>query len=72
MKRWAEWFREKIRVGDDESKLRSTFAELEHAELRVGGASESDVEGYEAADPSYMAVGASLRYWKKYHPEAVA
>jgi glyoxylase-like metal-dependent hydrolase (beta-lactamase superfamily II) len=72
VKRWAEWFREKIRAGDDESKLRSTFAELEHAELRVGGASESDVEGYEAADPSYMAVGASLRYWKKYHPEAVA
>lgn len=72
VKRWAEWFREKIRAGDDESKLRSTFAELEHTELRVGGASESDVEGYEAADPSYMAVGASLRYWKKYHPEAVA
>src|SRR5467141_349099 len=37
VKRWAEWFREKIRARDDESKLRSTFAELEHAELRVGG-----------------------------------
>lgn len=72
VKRWAEWFREKIRAGDGESKLRSTFAELEHAELRAGGASESEVEGYEAADPSYMAVSASLRYWKKYHPEAVA
>jgi glyoxylase-like metal-dependent hydrolase (beta-lactamase superfamily II) len=72
VKRWAEWFRKKIRAGDGESKLRSTFAELEHAELRAGGASESEVEGYEAADPSYMAVSASLRYWKKYHPEAVA
>src|SRR6266446_1932218 len=31
--RWSEWFRERIRAGDDESKLRPTFAELEHAEL---------------------------------------
>ena len=71
VKRWAEWFREKIRAGEDEAKLRSAFADLEHAELRLGGASESDVKGYEAADPSYMAVSGSLRYWKKYHPEAV-
>jgi len=67
--RWAEWFREKIRAGDDEAKLISTFAELEHAELRNAGASQSEIEGYEAADPSYMAVGAAIRYWKKYHPE---
>jgi glyoxylase-like metal-dependent hydrolase (beta-lactamase superfamily II) len=69
--RWSEWFREKIRAGEDERKLKSTFAELEHAELRAGGASDADVQGYEAADPSYMAVGAALRYWKKYHPEAI-
>ena len=69
--RWAEWFREKIRAGDDEPKLRSTFAELEHSELRNGGASQNEVDGYEAADPSYMAVGAATRYWKKYHPEAI-
>jgi glyoxylase-like metal-dependent hydrolase (beta-lactamase superfamily II) len=69
--RWAEWFREKIRAGAHESTLRSTFPEIEHAELRDGGASQSDIDGYEAADPSYMAVGAAIRYWKKYHPEAV-
>jgi hypothetical protein len=69
--RWSEWFRERIRAGEDESKLRATFAELEHADLREGGASEGEIAGYEAADPSYMAVGAATRYWKKYHPEAV-
>jgi len=69
--RWAEWFREKIRAGDDEAKLRSTFAELEHAELRNAGASQIEIEGYEAADPSYMAVGAAIRYWKKYHAEKI-
>jgi glyoxylase-like metal-dependent hydrolase (beta-lactamase superfamily II) len=69
--RWAEWFRERIRAGDDESKLRSTFAELEHADLRKAGATQEDIDGYEAADPSYMAVGAAVRYWKKYHPEGL-
>jgi len=69
--RWSEWFRDRIRAGDNESKLRSTFAELEHTDLRQGGASQDEIDGYEAADPSYMAVGAALRYWKKFHPEAV-
>jgi glyoxylase-like metal-dependent hydrolase (beta-lactamase superfamily II) len=67
--RWSEWFREEIHLGNDELKLKPAFAEFEHAELRAGGASEEDVQGYEAADPSYMAVGAALRYWHKYHPE---
>ena len=69
--RWSEWFRERIRAGDDESKLRSTFAELEHADLRKGGATQNDIDGYEAADPSYMAAGAAIRYWKKYHAEGL-
>ena len=69
--RWSEWFRNRIRAGEDESSLRSTFAELEHAELRRGGASQAEVDGYEAADPSYMAVGAAIRYWKKFHPETL-
>ncbi len=69
--RWAEWFREKIRAGMDELQLKAEFAAVEHAELRAGAASEEDIEGYEAADPSYMAVGAAVRYWTKYHPEAL-
>ncbi|MBV9618673.1 MAG: MBL fold metallo-hydrolase [Verrucomicrobia bacterium] len=69
--RWSEWFRNGIRAGESESSLRSKFAELEHAELRGGGASQAEVDGYEAADPSYMAVGAATRYWKKFHPDAL-
>jgi glyoxylase-like metal-dependent hydrolase (beta-lactamase superfamily II) len=69
--RWSEWFRERIRAGDDEPKLRPIFTELEHAELRKRGATQDDVDGYEAADPSYMAVGAAIRYWKKYHSDMV-
>jgi glyoxylase-like metal-dependent hydrolase (beta-lactamase superfamily II) len=70
VRRWSEWFREKIQAGKDEAGLIPEFAEYEHAELRAGGATNDEVQGYEAADPSHMAVTASLRYWKKYHPEA--
>jgi glyoxylase-like metal-dependent hydrolase (beta-lactamase superfamily II) len=69
---WSEWLRDKIRAGSDEQKLRSEFADYEHTDLRAWGASDKEVEGYEAADPSYMAVAAATRYWNKYHPDAVA
>ena len=67
--RWSKWLRDKIRAALTEEQLRSEFAEYEHNDLRAGGASEDDIQGYEAADPSYMAVGAAIRYWKKYHPD---
>jgi glyoxylase-like metal-dependent hydrolase (beta-lactamase superfamily II) len=70
--RWSEWLRDKVRAGLSEERLRSAFAEYEHNDLRAGGASEDDIQGYEAADPSYMAVSAAIRYWKKYHPEQLA
>jgi glyoxylase-like metal-dependent hydrolase (beta-lactamase superfamily II) len=69
--RWSEWLRDKIRAELTEEQLRSEFAEYEHIDLRGYGATEEDVQGYEAADPSYMAVGAALRYWKKYHPDVL-
>jgi glyoxylase-like metal-dependent hydrolase (beta-lactamase superfamily II) len=68
---WSDWLRDKIRAGVDEEQLKSEFAEYEHFDLRAWGASDKDVEGYEAADPSYMAVSAAIRYWKKYHPEMI-
>ena len=67
--RWSEWLGEKIRSDQNESKLKPAFAEYEHADLRANGATEGDIEGYEAADPSYMAVPAAIRYWRKFHPE---
>ncbi len=70
--RWAEWLRDKIRAGADEQQLMADFARYEHDQLRAGGATEEEAQGYEAADPSHMAVTASLRYWKKYHPEQFA
>jgi glyoxylase-like metal-dependent hydrolase (beta-lactamase superfamily II) len=67
--RWSEWFRERLRAGDDEAKLRFAFADYEVHDLRAGGASAEDVHDYEHADPSFMAVPANVRYWRKFHPE---
>ncbi|MEY2539603.1 MAG: hypothetical protein QOG67_3343 [Verrucomicrobiota bacterium] len=72
VRRWGNWFRDQIRAGRDESELIASFAEYEHADLMAGGASKEGVDDYEAADPSYMAAGAALRYWRKYHPEEVS
>jgi len=69
--RWADWFRDKLRSGEEDASLIPDFADVEHTELRAGGATENEIAGYEAADPSYMAVGAASRYWKKFHPDAV-
>ncbi len=68
---WSAWFRDSIRAGSDEAQLIPAFAEYEKADLRSGGASEKDAADYELADPSFMAVGAALRYWRKHHPEEV-
>jgi hypothetical protein len=69
--RWANWLRDRIRAGDDEKTAVQAFAEYEHADLIAGGATGELVQDYESADPSYMAVSAALRYWRKYHPEQV-
>ncbi len=69
VRRWSEWFREKISVG--EQQLIPAFADYEMADLRAGGVHEESIGDYEAADPSYMAVSAALRYWHKHHPEKI-
>src|SRR5439155_15603884 len=72
VRRWSAWFLDRIRSGADEQQLISAFADYEKAELLAEGADETLVHDYEAADPSYMAVPAALRYWRKYHPEELA
>jgi len=71
IERWAGWFRDQIRGGHDEPQLTSAFAEYLANELREEGATEDEVQDYECADPSFMAVGAAVRYWQKHHPEEV-
>jgi len=71
VQRWATWFRDRLRAGANEEQLVPAFADFEFNELRAGGATEEDARDYETADPSYMAIPAALRYWRKYHPDEV-
>jgi glyoxylase-like metal-dependent hydrolase (beta-lactamase superfamily II) len=70
--RWSIWFRDRIRAGQEAQQLISEFAQYVAEELRAAGVRENDVLDYEYADPSFMAVGAAVRYWRKHHPEAVS
>ena len=71
VRRWSQWFRDQIGAGSAEPQLVPAFADYEAADLLAGGATEEHVRDYETADPSYMAVTAALRYWRKHHPEQV-
>jgi glyoxylase-like metal-dependent hydrolase (beta-lactamase superfamily II) len=68
---WSIWFRDRLRAGDDEEKMRSAFADYVRDDLRQSGATGDELRDYEQADPSFMAVSASIRYWRKRHPEEV-
>ena len=70
--RWSLWFRDRIRAGESEARLIPDFAHREADDLQAGGATKEEAIDYETADPSFMAVGAALRYWSKYHPEEIA
>ena len=69
--KWSEWFKNKIRSGSSEEQLRSEFATLEHSEIEAFASAGSLVSLYEAADPSSMAVPAAIRYWTKFHSDAL-
>ena len=69
--RWSIWFRDRLRDGDDEQKLTPAFHEFVANELRSAGATGKELADYEQADPSFMAVSAAIRYWRKHHPGEV-
>jgi glyoxylase-like metal-dependent hydrolase (beta-lactamase superfamily II) len=71
VRRWSIWFRDRLRAGDDEPELPPAFAQYVADELRHAGATEEELLDYEQADPSFMAVSAAIRYWRKHHPEQV-
>jgi glyoxylase-like metal-dependent hydrolase (beta-lactamase superfamily II) len=69
--RWSRWFREQLRTGATEDEMTRAFAGYVSSDLREGAASERELIDYEQADPSFMAVTAGIRYWRKRHPEEV-
>lgn len=72
VRRWSIWFRDRLRAGSDEQQMTPAFAAYIAEELRAAGATEDETLDYECADPSFMAVSAALRYWRKHHPEQLS
>ncbi|MGI8889257.1 MAG: MBL fold metallo-hydrolase [Chthoniobacterales bacterium] len=71
VQRWSKWFRDKLRAGRGETELIAEFARYEAQDILDFGAPNERLGDYERADPSFMAVSASLRYWQKRHPEEI-
>jgi glyoxylase-like metal-dependent hydrolase (beta-lactamase superfamily II) len=71
VQRWANWFRDQLRAGRTEAEMVPEFARYEAEDIIEAGAPNDRVSDYERADPSFMAVSASVRYWQKSHPEAL-
>ena len=69
--RWSLWFRDRMRAEENENAMTPAFANYVAGELRAAGVTESKAADYEHVDPSFMAVTAALRYWRKRHPEEV-
>lgn len=68
---WKDWFRDLIRAGAGEPELRDKFATQLARELSEEGATRQEVDDYELADPSFMAVSAATRYWQKFNPREI-
>lgn len=66
---WANWFRDRLRADASEIDLRPEFAAKLADEVEQHGASKENARDYELADPSFMAVTAAIRYWRKKFPE---
>jgi glyoxylase-like metal-dependent hydrolase (beta-lactamase superfamily II) len=71
VERWANWFRDQFRLGHTEAELVPAFAQYEANDILEAGGPQERLADYEQADPSYMAVTAAARYWRKFHPDAL-
>ncbi|TAE47280.1 MAG: MBL fold metallo-hydrolase [Bacteroidetes bacterium] len=63
--RFARWMKPYVDAGKDAAAIGPDFQHFMAQELREAGASESDVQKYESANPSYMSVAGLMRYWQK-------
>ncbi len=69
---WAAWMRDRLRDGKDEATLLPEFNAFVVASLRAEGLGDDDIAAYEQANPAFMSVAGLARYWRKFHPEALA
>ena len=69
---WADWMKERLREGKSEDEIVPEFAKFTEQELLTAGAAPGNLGTYEQADPAFMSVAGLSRYWRRFHPEALA
>jgi glyoxylase-like metal-dependent hydrolase (beta-lactamase superfamily II) len=62
---WAAWIKEHWEAGETNEAMVPKFMAHVAGQLREVGLTESDIQLYEAANPSWMSVAGLVRYWKK-------
>ncbi len=72
LRAWADWMKDELRAGKDEAVILPEFNRFVLDGLRAEGLGEDELAAYEQANPAFMSVAGLARYWRKFHPEALA
>ena len=62
---WANWMKPHFEAGAKAAAITPAFQAYVKQQLMSSGLSESQIELYENANPSWMSVAGLMRYWKK-------
>jgi len=62
---WSNWIRAKMELGQTAEETVPEFKLWVANQLRQEGVSDTAIQQYEAANPSWMSVSGLMRYWKK-------
>jgi glyoxylase-like metal-dependent hydrolase (beta-lactamase superfamily II) len=62
---WGAWIKAHWESGETNEEMVPKFMLHVAGQLREVGLTESDIQLYEAANPSWMSVAGLVRYWKK-------
>ena len=72
LRAWADWMKDELRAGKDETVILPEFNQWVLDGLRAEGLNDDELAAYEQANPAFMSVAGLVRYWRKFHPEALA
>lgn len=62
---WANWIKPHWEAGRKPAEVTPAFQAYVKDDLTASGVTETGVEQYEAANPSWMSVAGLMRYWRK-------
>ncbi len=62
---WANWMKPRFENGEAPKEITPIFQEYVRNQLLENGVNPSDLDKYEAANPTWMSVAGLMRYWKK-------